>query len=131
MDARIKEELIRRGDAAFDEEDFHRAREFYSRAGHNEGLIRIGDYYMYEKRLPLMAYGYYKKAGAQIKIDDLHRRMVGAFAQWIGPEKLKEDSLEEVYAPLDYSSPDKDGMVRVPVASELLKEARKILEQQS
>ncbi|MBI39754.1 MAG: hypothetical protein CMF59_09150 [Leptospiraceae bacterium] len=129
MDARIKEELIRRGDSAFEDEDFHRAREFYTKADHKEGLIRIGDYYMYEKRLPLMAYGYYKKAGAQIKIDDLHRRMVGAFAQWIGPDKLKEDSLEEVYAP-DEMEPDKDGMIRVPVASELLKEARKILESQ-
>ncbi|HBS05485.1 MAG TPA: hypothetical protein DEA96_10995 [Leptospiraceae bacterium] len=129
MDARIKEELIRRGDAAFEDEDFHRAREFYTKADHKEGLIRIGDFYMYEKRLPLMAYGYYKKAGAQIKIDDLHRRMVGAFAQWIGPDKLKDDSLEEVYAP-EQMTPDKDGMIRVPVAGELLKEARKILEKQ-
>ncbi|MBU44027.1 MAG: hypothetical protein CMN76_12465 [Spirochaetaceae bacterium] len=129
MDARIKEELIRRGDVAFEEEDFHRAREFYTKAGYSEGLIRIGDYYMYEKRLPLMAYGYYKKAGAQIKIDDLHRRMVGAFAQWIGPDKLKDDSLEDVFAP-DDMKPDKDGMIRVPVATDLLKEARKILENQ-
>ena len=129
MDARIREELIRRGDAAFEEEDFHRAREFYTKADHKEGLIRIGDFYMYEKRLPLMAYGYYKKAGAHIKIDDLHRRMVGAFAQWIGPDKLKDDSLEEGYAP-ESMTPDKDGMIRVPVATELLKEARKILESQ-
>ena len=65
MEARIREELIRRGDAAFEEEDFHRAREFYTKADHKEGLIRIGDFYMFERRLPLMAYGYYKKAGAQ------------------------------------------------------------------
>ena len=46
MDARIKEELIRRGDAAFEDEDFHRAREFYTKADHKEGLIRIGDLYV-------------------------------------------------------------------------------------
>ena len=130
MEARIREELIRRGDAAFEEEDFHRAREFYTKADHKEGLIRIGDFYMFDRRLPLMAYGYYKKAGAQARVDDLHRRMIGAFAQWVGPEKIKDNSLEQVYAPDELMKPDKDGMIRVPVASALLKEARKILESQ-
>lgn len=125
MDSNQKAELVRRGNAAFNEGNFSEARECFTKAGYSSGLIRIGDHYMYERRLPLLAYGYYKRAGATAKIEDLHRRMVGALGEWIGRDKLKQDSarllVPATESPLD-ATPDKDGMIRVPV-NPLLREA--------
>ena len=96
---------------------------------------------MYDRRLPLLAYGYYKKAGAADKIADLHRRMVGAIGEWVGKDKFKEDSLRELGlggnkpAKANVRSdsppsikPDPDGMISVPVSPILREAARKILE---
>lgn len=128
MDSQQRAEMIRKGNTAFNEKNFTLARDLFTKAGYKDGLIRLGDYYMYEKRLPLLAYGYYKRAGAQNKIDDLHRRMIGAFSQWIGEDKLKEESREMLHPTTARSfETDQDGMIPVPVASELLQQAKKIL----
>lgn len=89
MDSSEKAELIRRGNAAFNSGNFREARDLFVRADYRSGLERIGDYFMYERRLPLLAYGYYKRARAGSKIEDLHRRMVGALGEWIGKDKIK------------------------------------------
>lgn len=94
---------------------------------------------MYERRLPLLAYGYYKKAGAKNKISDLHRRMIGAIGEWVGKDKIKEESLRELglgnfrsAAPEKSGTaamkPDGDGMIPVPVSPILREAAKKILE---
>ncbi len=130
MDPSLKADLVRRGNAAMNSGDYAAARDFYTRAGYKAGLIRLGDFYMYERRLPLLAYGYYKRAGATDKIEDLHRRMIGAMGEWLGHDKLKDDSLKMLFpetpAPSE-SAPDQDGMIHVPVNPLLREEALKIL----
>jgi len=121
--------LIRQGNEAFNDGDFAHARECFLKANYGDGLVRLGDYYMYEKRLPLLAYGYYKKAGAQNKLEDLHRRMVSAIGEWIGRDKIKSDiNLPNTHA-VEYIGTDADGMVRVPVNTDLLRRAKDILGQ--
>lgn len=132
MDSGVRAELIRRGNAAFNEGDYHKAREFFTKAKYSAGLIRIGDYYMYERRLPLLAYGYYRRAGAQAKIDDLQRRMIGAFAEWVGRDKLKPESQAMLQgtgvAPAASApTPDADGQIPVTVNPLLMETALKIL----
>lgn len=119
-------ELIRKGNEAFNQGDYALARDCFLKAGYGDGLIRLGDYYMYEKRLPLLAYGYYKKAGARDRIEDLHRRMVAALGAWIGQDKLKPEFQNRQHA--RYVGTDADGMVRVPVSGDLLRKARQILD---
>jgi hypothetical protein len=121
-------ELIRKGNEAFNKGDYSTARDCFIKAGYGDGLIRLGDYYMYERRLPLLAYGYYKKAGAKEKIEDLHRRMVLALGEWIGRDKLKPEFLSQESRQVRYAGTDADGMVRVPVSSDLLLKARQILD---
>jgi hypothetical protein len=121
-------ELIRKGNEAFNKGDYSTARDCFIKAGYGDGLIRLGDYYMYERRLPLLAYGYYKKAGAKEKIEDLHRRMVLALGEWIGRDKLKPEFLSRESRQVRYAGTDADGMVRVPVSSDLLLKARQILD---
>ncbi len=134
MDSSTRAELVRAGNRAFNEGDYAKARELFTNADYKDGLIRIGDYYMYDRRLPLLAFGYYKRAGAKDKVADLHRRMIGAIGQLIGQDKLKEDSLKELglktsnlkAAPVNMK-PDADGMISVPVSPILRDAALKIL----
>jgi|YNPMSStandDraft_2_1061718.scaffolds.fasta_scaffold03655_3 hypothetical protein len=116
-------EFIQKGKEAFKKKDYRLAKEYFLKANYKEGLIQLGDYYMYEKRLPLLAYGYYKKAGATEKVEDLHRRMILALGKWIGEDKIKPESLQKFKS----QQVDKDGWIKVNVDPQLLETARNIL----
>lgn len=131
MDSKLRAELIRQGNAAFDEKDLKRARECFVKANYRDGLIRLGDHYMYERRLPLLAYGYYKKAGDQVKLEDLHRRMLGALSEWIGKDRFKEGALGAPTGTRRTLQVEPDGMIAVPVSPDLKKMALQILEKKS
>ncbi|MBM9500774.1 hypothetical protein JWG44_11000 [Leptospira sp. 201903071] len=89
MDPRERAETIREGNRAFNEGDIRKARDLFIKADYKDGLIRLGDHFMYEKKMPLLAYGYYKKAGYQKRIDEIFQRMMWALSQWIGADKFK------------------------------------------
>ncbi|EQA36438.1 hypothetical protein LEP1GSC047_3077 [Leptospira inadai serovar Lyme str. 10] len=89
MDSKERMELIRVGNQAFNEGDIRKARECFLKTEYKDGLIRLGDYFMFEKKLPILAYGYYKKAGFQKRIDEIFQRMLWALSEWIGPDKFK------------------------------------------
>jgi len=131
LDPKTRAELIRQGNAAFNSGDYPRARDLFTRAAYKAGLVRMGDYYMHEMRLPLLAYGYYRRAGAQDKIEDLHRRMIGAMGQWLGKDKLKEESQEALQGmgkpSFPQEAPGEDGMIGIPVSPLLRETALKIL----
>lgn len=129
MNSTERAELIRKGNAAFNAGDYVQARECFTKAKYGDGLIRLGDYYMYERRLPLLAYGYYRRAGAKAKIEDLQRRMIGAFAEWVGRDKLKPEA-QAMLAGTGRAAParpDTDGQIPVPVSPVLLQTALAIL----
>jgi len=126
MDSSQRAEIIRKGNEAFNQGDYPLAKTLFIQASYKDGLIRLGDYYMYEKRLPLLAYGYYKKADATTKIMDIQRRMIGALAEWIGRDKFKPDSLPGSRK-ASLPSTDKDGMIPVSVSPQLKEAALKIL----
>jgi len=126
LDNAVRIDLIRKGNEAFNNGDYVAAKKYFIQSGYKDGLIRLGDYYMYERRLPLLAYGYYKKADAKAKIADIQRRMVAALGEWIGRDKLKP----EAAPPTRKIQVDKDGMIPVPVSPVLKEAALKILQQQ-
>jgi hypothetical protein len=92
MDSKRRAELIREGNAAFNDADYTKAKKIFIETDYKDGLIRLGDYYMYEKRLPMLAFGYYKKAGYQQKIDEIFQRMMMALSEWLGKDKFKVSS---------------------------------------
>jgi hypothetical protein len=94
MTPKEKVELIRQGNQAFNEKHMRKARECFLKAEYKDGLGRMGDFYFYEKRLPMLAYGYYKKAGMDHKVQEIFYRMVAALSQWIGKDKVKPKALE-------------------------------------
>lgn len=114
--------LIKKGKEAYKQKDLKLAKECFILADYKEGLILLGDYYMYEKRLPLLAYGYYKKAGAKEKIEDLHQRMILALSKWIGEDKIKPESLKKI------KQNRKEEFIEVKVDPKLLEKAKEIIE---
>ena len=134
MDSSTRAQLIRDGNRAFNEGDYPKARELFTRANYHDGLVRIGDHYMYDRRLPLLAYGYYKKAGANKKIEDLHRRMVGAIGTWLGRDSLRDDSISEMEIDMGEEMPvagyedlDENGMIPIVVHPALKRKALEFL----
>jgi hypothetical protein len=92
MDSSTRAKLIREANAAFNEGDIRKARELYLKTNYKDGLVRMGDYFMYDRKLPMLAFGYYKKAGMQSKVDEIFQRMVWALSTWIGRDKFKPAS---------------------------------------
>jgi hypothetical protein len=95
MDSKERASIIREGNVAFNEKDYVKAKELYLKADYKDGLIRLGDFYMYEKKMPMLAYGYYKKAGYAKKIDEIFQRMIYALSVWIGKDKFKTPEVEK------------------------------------
>ena len=89
MDSKERAMLIREANTAFNDGDFPKARKLYLQTEYKDGLIRMGDYYMYERKLPVLAFGYYKKAGHTQKVEEIFQRMIWALGQWIGMDKIK------------------------------------------
>lgn len=96
MDSKERAETIREGNRAFNEGNIRKARDLFIKAEYKDGLIRLGDHFMYEKKMPLLAYGYYKKAGYQKRIDEIFQRMIWAFSQWIGADKFKTQPTDPI-----------------------------------
>ncbi len=89
MDIKLRAQLIREGNQAFNAGDIRKAREIFLKTGYQDGLVRLGDHFMYDRRLPMLAFGYYKKAGRQDKVDEIFQRMVMALSEWLGKDKFK------------------------------------------
>ncbi len=131
ISSKEKAEMIRSGNRAFNEKDYPNAKKFFIKANYKSGLVRLGDYYMYEKNMPLLAYGYYKRADAKVKMDDIHKRMVLALTEWIGKDSLKQET-QEMFSPQKKYSYDVDqsGMIPISVSPTLQREALYILKKQ-
>jgi hypothetical protein len=89
MDTKLRAQLIREGNQAFNAGDIRKARELFLKTNYQDGLVRLGDHFMYERKLPMLAFGYYKKAGRQDKVDEIFQRMVMALSEWLGKDKFK------------------------------------------
>lgn len=75
--------LIREGNAAFNEGDIEMAARIFKTTVYKDGLIRVGDYYYFEKHQPLLAYGYYRKAGHQKMLDKIFDGFTFALKCWL------------------------------------------------
>lgn len=95
MDSSTRAQLIRDANTAFNAGDIRKARELYLKTNYKDGLVRMGDYFMYDRKLPMLAFGYYKKAGMQSKVDEIFQRMIFALSTWIGKDKFKPASSKD------------------------------------
>lgn len=84
--------LIRKGNQAFNEGNVDLASRIFKTAEYKDGLIRVGDYYYFDKRQPLLAYGYYKCANHQIMIEKISDGFIFALKHWLADGKTPEAS---------------------------------------
>jgi hypothetical protein len=100
MDKKERIELIRKGNMLFNKGEIEKASIIFRKTGYRDGLTRIGDYYFYEKKQPLIALKYYKMVNKTEKVNEIFERMVFALGKWLGNDKVKgERSSQEVKLP--------------------------------
>ena len=75
--------LIRKGNELYNEGKIEEAIRIFSATGYKDGLTRVGDLYYFDKKMPLIAYKYYKLAGRKDRIDDIFMRMIFALTSWV------------------------------------------------
>ena len=90
MTEKERAELIRKGNELYNQGNYTGAEKLFIRTQYQDGLIRIGDYLYYEKRMPLAAYKYYKMGKAEGKIKEIYSRMVFALTKWIREDEKPE-----------------------------------------
>ena len=103
MDNKEKIALIRKGNEYFNQGKIKEAIELFVKTGYKDGLHRIGDYYYYDKRLPLIAIKFYRLSGSIKKIDEIMERMVFALGKWLGNDTVKESPYRVKLPPLKVS----------------------------
>jgi hypothetical protein len=92
MDKKERIELIRKGNMLFNQGEIEKASIIFRKTAYRDGLTRIGDYYFYEKRMPLIALKYYKMVNKTEKVNEIFERMVFALGKWIGEDKVKDSA---------------------------------------
>lgn len=91
MDASQKTRLIREGNAAMNAGNIDRAAQIFKATNYQDGLIRVGDYYYFEKQQPLMAFGYYKQANHNQMIEKIFEGFNFALRCWLDEDKKKSE----------------------------------------
>lgn len=82
--------LIRKGNELFNDGEIDKAIKIFLKTNYKDGLARIGDYYFYDKKSPLMAFKFYKMANMHNKVNEIFERMIFALSRWIGEDKVKD-----------------------------------------
>ena len=96
MDDKQRILLIRKGNEAFNSGNIDLAAKLFKSTEYQDGLIRIGDYYYYDKRQPLIAYGYYRKAKHEPMLNKLSESFIFALKYWLAEPKTKDEKSETV-----------------------------------
>ncbi|NMB64056.1 MAG: hypothetical protein GYA16_04215 [Spirochaetes bacterium] len=103
MDNKERIALIRKGNEFFNQGKIKEAIEIFVKTGYKDGLQRIGDYYYYDKKLPLIALKFYRMSGSKKKIDEIMERMIFALGKWLGNDKVKDSPFRVKLPPLKVS----------------------------
>ncbi|MDY6967487.1 MAG: hypothetical protein SVR08_02355 [Spirochaetota bacterium] len=105
MDKKERIALIRKGNEFFNNGNIQKAIEIFVKTNYKDGLTRIADFYYYDKKMPLIAFKFYKMANIRDKVDEIFERMILALGEWIGEDKLKDDAIHQKkdYTPVKVS----------------------------
>lgn len=99
MDNKKKIELTRIGNELFNKGEVEKASKFFQAAQYRDGLTRVADYYFYDKKLPLVALGYYKMVKRQDKVDEIYERMMFALGKLLGKDTAPRVELPPIKVP--------------------------------
>jgi hypothetical protein len=96
MDAKMRVELIRKGNELFNKGDIELAAKIFAQTGYRDGLTRVADHFFYDKRQPLFALKFYKMVNRQDKVQEIYERMIFALGRLMGKNKEQKVELPPV-----------------------------------
>ncbi|HNV48666.1 MAG TPA: hypothetical protein PLE73_01535 [Spirochaetota bacterium] len=99
MDEKERIELIRKGNELFNKGDIAAATEIFTKTKYRDGLTRVGDYYFYQQRRPLVAFTYYKMVNKTEKINEIFERMMFALGKLIRGDAAPDEETAKVSLP--------------------------------
>jgi len=79
--------LIRKGNELLNKGDIEKASKIFVTTAYKDGLIRIGDYFYFEKKDPFKALHYYIEAKYEKRIRELTERMAMVLKKWLSEDK--------------------------------------------
>ncbi|MDH4127958.1 MAG: hypothetical protein OEV44_04340 [Spirochaetota bacterium] len=97
MTDKYRLQLIREGNKFFNEKNVETAKQYFMKANYKDGMLRVADYFFYEKKLPLNALPLYMKCGSKERVDEIYKRMAFALGKLL-QGNTKEDINNETTA---------------------------------
>ena len=91
--------LIRKGNELYNEGKIEEAIRIFTATCYKDGLTRVGDLYFFDKKMPIIAYKYYKLAGRTDRINDIFERMVFALQKLVKAGDGDVDTAPKVTLP--------------------------------
>ena len=96
--------LARKGNEFFNNGNITEAIKFFVKAGYRDGIMRVADYYYFDKKQPLIALKFYKMINRKDRVDEIFARMMFALNKMLKPapkaevqsESAKSSSNEEI-----------------------------------
>ena len=73
--------LVRKGNEYFNNGNLEEAIKCFVKAGYRDGIMRVADFYYYDKKQPLIAFKFYKMINRKDRIDEIFARMMFAFSR--------------------------------------------------
>lgn len=84
MDEKERVQLIRLGNELFNKGEIDKAAKLFLRTDYRDGITRVGDYYYFDKKLPLVALRYYRIVKRSDRVTEIFDRMVFALGSLLG-----------------------------------------------
>jgi len=81
--------LIRKGNELLNGGEVEKAAKIFMTTAYRDGLIRIGDYYYFEKKNPFRALHFYLEAKYEKRIRELTERMAMVLKKWLNEDPVK------------------------------------------
>ncbi|HNX24841.1 MAG TPA: hypothetical protein PKG60_12410 [Spirochaetota bacterium] len=86
--------LARKGNEFFNNGNMTEAIKFFVKAGYRDGIMRVADYYYFDKKQPLIALKFYKMINRKDRVDEIFARMMFALNKMLRPVSNEETESE-------------------------------------
>lgn len=73
--------LARKGNEYFNSGNISEAIKYFVKANYRDGIMRVADYYYYDKKQPLIAFKFYKMINRKDRVDEIFARMMFALGK--------------------------------------------------
>lgn len=91
IDQKKRTDLIRKGNELFNQGRLKEAIQIFATTNYRDGLARVGDHFLYERKEPVNALTFYKKAGHKKGIDYVIGNIVTTIRVIMRADKFTED----------------------------------------